>query len=258
MGRGEHVGARAVVLLQLHDPGAGEVLVEVEDVADVGAPPAVDGLVVVAHHAHVGLGPAQEPEQPVLGRVRVLELVDEQVPEASAPAPAQLAVRLEQLGRPQKQVPEVHGAGAGERPLVAAPKLEAALRLDVVVVEPDVLRRQAQVLPAIDAREHLARPEAAVVREPHLGEEALRERPLVVVVVDGEGRRQAGPGGLAPEEARPEGVEGLYPGLAPLRAEQRLEPLPHLACGLVGEGDGEHVPGQRRRARGRGGRCGGR
>ena len=33
--------------------GARKVALEVEDVPDVGAAPAIDGLVVVAHHRHV-------------------------------------------------------------------------------------------------------------------------------------------------------------------------------------------------------------
>ena len=89
MGGREHVAGGAVVLLQLHHPCTGEVLVEVEDVAHVGAAPAVDGLVVVPHHADVPPLPAEQPEQPVLGGVGVLELVHEQVAEAggtSAPA----------------------------------------------------------------------------------------------------------------------------------------------------------------------------
>ena len=45
----------AVVLLEAHDRRVGEVLLEVEDVADVGATPAVDGLVVVADHHDVAV-----------------------------------------------------------------------------------------------------------------------------------------------------------------------------------------------------------
>ena len=46
---------RAVVLLQLDDLGVGVVLLEVEDVADVGAAEAVDRLVVVADHRQVAV-----------------------------------------------------------------------------------------------------------------------------------------------------------------------------------------------------------
>lgn len=37
------------VLLQLHHVGAGVVLLEVQDVLDVGATPGIDGLIVVPH-----------------------------------------------------------------------------------------------------------------------------------------------------------------------------------------------------------------
>ena len=53
IGRVEDVGGGAVVLLELDDGGVGEVLLKVEDVADVRAAPAVDALVVVAHDAEV-------------------------------------------------------------------------------------------------------------------------------------------------------------------------------------------------------------
>ena len=50
---GEDLGRRAVILLQPHDPGAREVLLETQNVVDLCAPPAVDRLVVVAHAANV-------------------------------------------------------------------------------------------------------------------------------------------------------------------------------------------------------------
>ena len=239
----QDVGGGAVVLLKLHHPCTGEVLVEVEDVAHVGAAPAVDGLVVVAHHADVLPLPAEQAQEPVLRGVGVLELVDEHVAEAGRPARQQLGVPLEQLGGAQQQISEVDRAGAGQRPLVAAPDLQAPLGLHVVVLEADRGGRVAQVLPAVDAGEHLARTEAAVVGDAHVGEDSLHEALLVVVVVDGEGGRQPGPRRLPPQEPGPEGVEGLDPGVGSLEAEQVPEPLPHLARRLVGEGDREHVPG---------------
>ena len=52
-GGGEDVRGRAVVLLEPDHLGAGEVLLEAQDVADLGAAPAVDRLVVVADAADV-------------------------------------------------------------------------------------------------------------------------------------------------------------------------------------------------------------
>ena len=52
--------AGAVVLLQGHHPGVGEVLLELEDVADVGAPEAVDRLVVISNNREVAMSCGQQ------------------------------------------------------------------------------------------------------------------------------------------------------------------------------------------------------
>ncbi len=52
-GGGEDVAGGAVVALQPDDLGAGEVVVEAQDVVDLGAAPAIDRLVVVADAADV-------------------------------------------------------------------------------------------------------------------------------------------------------------------------------------------------------------
>jgi hypothetical protein len=54
----------------------------VGEVAGVGAVPGVDGLVRVADDAQVVRSPSQASQQVELERVDVLELVDEEVPEA--------------------------------------------------------------------------------------------------------------------------------------------------------------------------------
>src|SRR5690606_3193149 len=50
----ENVGSRAVVAFELDDFRAGKVLFEAQDVVDLSAAPAIDRLVVVAHHADIG------------------------------------------------------------------------------------------------------------------------------------------------------------------------------------------------------------
>ena len=78
-------GVRAVVLLEAHDVCAsGKSLLEVEDVPDVGAAPAVDGLVVVAHDAEVAVAAGEQLHELVLRAVGVLVLVDEDVLELAA------------------------------------------------------------------------------------------------------------------------------------------------------------------------------
>ena len=74
----------AVVLLEADDLGVRVVALELEDVADVGAAPRVDALVVVADHGEVAVRAREEVGEPVLGVVGVLVLVDEHVAERAA------------------------------------------------------------------------------------------------------------------------------------------------------------------------------
>ena len=80
-GRTQDLRRGPVRVLQRHDLGAGVLFGEVQEVRRIGAVPAVDGLVRVAHHREVGSIAEPRPQQPLLERVDVLVLVDEQVPE---------------------------------------------------------------------------------------------------------------------------------------------------------------------------------
>ncbi len=82
-GRAEDMAGRAIVALQPDDGGAGEVLVEAQDVVHFRAAPAVDGLVVVADAADIGRALRQQPQPQILGDVGVLVLVDQDVTEAA-------------------------------------------------------------------------------------------------------------------------------------------------------------------------------
>ena len=72
-----------------------------------------------------------------------------------------------------------------------------------------------------------------------LFEDLLGQPDLVGLVVDREVRAVAEPLGLAPEDAPAGGVEREDP--VRCVPEHGLEPLAHLACGLVGEGDGQDL-----------------
>ncbi len=78
----QNVAHAAVVLLELHGVRRRVVLLELKDVAQVGAAPRVDGLVIVAHHHDVLVPLGQKPRDGVLGVVRVLVLVHHDVAEA--------------------------------------------------------------------------------------------------------------------------------------------------------------------------------
>ena len=81
--RPQNVRCRAVVLFEPGDRGARKILLEAQDVADLGAAPAVDRLIVIADTAQISTHLRQQTQPQVLGDVGVLVLVDEQVAEAS-------------------------------------------------------------------------------------------------------------------------------------------------------------------------------
>src|SRR5882672_2674699 len=103
---GDDALARAVVLLELDDGRVRVVALEAADVAHVGAPPAVNALVVVADDAKVPVTLYESAQEAVLDRVRVLEFVDEHVIEAAADL-FPLGSVLEEPGDEQNEVLEV-------------------------------------------------------------------------------------------------------------------------------------------------------
>lgn len=118
VGRLHDVLGGAVVLFELEhlDTEGFEVLLEVEDVLNGGAPEGVDALRVVAYHAYIAGAVVVVDElahNGVLEVVGVLKLIYEEVPEALAVFFEDVVgIALEEFVEAVEQVVEVHGAGA--------------------------------------------------------------------------------------------------------------------------------------------------
>src|SRR5438034_1890879 len=126
----------------------------------------------------------------------------------------------EQRERKQQEVVEVHGVGLAER--------RAEARIDL---------RRHTLERAVGARAQFLREHHAVLRArndgvdrtrgirlggvPALLQQALDEVLRVVLIVDREVRPEAQQGGLAPQQARGQRVEGPDPQAARVGAEQR-------------------------------------
>ena len=232
---------RAVVLLERDDVGAREVVLELGDVSDVGAPEGVDRLILVADDRDVPVALREERHEPELGVVRVLVLVDHDVAPPVLPGGARLLVVLEQEHGPHDQVVEVHRVGVVEPLLVERVDVGRRLleeRRDLLGVG---LRRQQPLLGARDPRVHGARREPLGVELELLGAR-LDEPELVGLVIDREARRVAGARGVAAQEPTAGGVERHHP--HPRRgaaADQPLDSLAHLARRPVRERDREDL-----------------
>ena len=80
-GGGQNMRGRAVVLLQPHDVGAGEILFKPQDIAHLGPAPAIDRLVIVTDATDVLVPSGQQTQPEVLGDVGILILVHKDVAE---------------------------------------------------------------------------------------------------------------------------------------------------------------------------------
>ena len=101
-------------MLDAQDARAGKILGEAQDVADVGAAPAVDGLILVADDAEIGLGAGQQAQQIVLHAVGVLIFVDVQIAEALLPGGARVVEAAQHFDGAQQQIVEIERAGLAQ------------------------------------------------------------------------------------------------------------------------------------------------
>ena len=238
--RVEDVLGRAVVLLERDRVRAGEVVLELEDVADVGAAEAVDRLVRVADREDVAVLLGEELEQAVLGVVRVLVLVDEDVAEGLLPLLAGLGEALEHVDREEEHVVEVDGVRGEEALLVEVVDLGDGLVVEARDALGVLLRADERVLRVRDLGVDAARREALRVAL-ELLEAALHEADLVGLVVDREVRAVAEPLRLAAQDPAAGRVERHHPGGARGRADEISDALAHLPRRLVRERDREDL-----------------
>ncbi len=233
---------RAVVLLELDDGGVGPVALEVEDVAQVGAAPRVDRLVVVADHAQVAVAGGQRADPQVLRPVGVLVFVDVEVAPLLLVLGEDVGRLVEEPDRLEQEVVEVERVRLAQALLVA--RREAGDRPFAVVrgVLGQERRIEHLVLGPADGAQHDARAELAGQRHVLFAQDLLHQRGLVVGVVDDE--PAADPDGLAvgAQHARGERVERAGHHVPPALADEADDPLAQLGGGPVREGDREDPP----------------
>ena len=239
----QDVRGGAVVALQPHHLGAGEIALEAQDVVHLGAPPAVDRLVVIADAADVAPALGQQAQPQVLGDIGVLVLVHQQVAEALLEGLQHVRMGGEDGQIVQQQVAKVAGVQRPQPVLVLLVQHHAlAVGEGLALGRRGLLRGQALVLPAVDQAGEVARRPALQVEVGRLNQ--LLQHPLLVVVVqDGEAGLQPHQLGVAAQDLRRHRVEGAEPAQPfSLAADQVADALAHFAGGLVGEGDDQQLP----------------
>ena len=101
VGRIQDVLGGTVILFQLDDGSIRKNLLEIQDIADVGPPEFVNGLVIVTHHAQIPVFACQKAYQLELRRVGVLILVHHDITKT-------LLVRFQHIRCPPEQLHRFH------------------------------------------------------------------------------------------------------------------------------------------------------
>ena len=236
VGRVQNVGGGSVVLLQLDDPAVREVLLEFQYVADVRAAPAVDGLVVVAHHAQVAAPVGEQLDQHILGVVGILILVHQHITEAGAVAFQHRGMIRQQLEGLDQQIIKVQGVEGLQAGFVfhkhVVEHLAAVIPLGFgkpLVRGKQLVLRVGNLRPDL-----LGRQELFIYIQPF--EDFLDHGALVIVIIDNKGAGIAQLFNIAAQNARAGGMKGGNPRVLRLIAYQADNTLLHFAGGLVGKG----------------------
>ena len=241
----QDVAGGAVVLLQADDPGVLVLTLEGEDIFNGGTPEAVDGLVVVTHHADILPAPSQQPGQQVLEVVGVLVLVDEDVAEFPLVVLPHVGVLLEEPDRVEDDIVKVQRPRRPELFLIGQVDVGDLLQAEITLGLALLHKFRSQkhlVLGSGDIAQDRAGREGLIVHIQLL--QALLDDPdRVVGVVDGEGGREAQLLDIPAEDAHAGRVEGGRPDVVCVGANGRFQPLFQLPGGLVGKGDGDDLPG---------------
>ena len=114
----QNMRRRAIVALQPDDLGAGEILLEAQDVVHLGAAPAIDRLIVVAHAADIPWPWASSLQPEILRHIGVLIFVDQHVFEAVLIVFQNIGMVLEDAQDFEQQIAEIGGIQDFRRCLV--------------------------------------------------------------------------------------------------------------------------------------------
>ncbi len=239
----------AVVLLQLEFLHLRVIVLEIEDVLDIGAAKTVDALRIIAHHADVLMAGGQFLYNQVLGVVGVLILIHHDMAETFLIFEQRFGKIPEKHVGVEQQVVEIHNRGLAHTAVVfqkdtACLRHTHALvffqkRVGLVVVSGG---NQA-VLRHRDTVKHAGILVGFGVKVEIL-HDFLDERLAVVCIVDAERFLIADQFGFGMQDFGKDGVEGSHPERAGLWAYQCGDTCLHFAGGLVGEGkrqDAERV-----------------
>ena len=235
----------AVVLFQSDHPCVLVLLFKIQDILNVGPPETVDGLVIVTHHAEVPVSPGQQAGEEILQVVGVLILVHQHIPELFLVVAQHLRLRLQQRDGVVNDVVKVQGIGSAELLLIGGVDLGNAGIFPIVCclrLFAEYLWPLVAVLGGADSGENAADGEGLFIQILLL--QNVLDDPLGVIgIVNGEVLVKADAVNVPPQDTDAGGVEGGGPHIVGGGAKAGRQPLLQFSRRLIGEGDGDDLPG---------------
>ena len=204
----KNMRGRAVILFQADHLGAGEVGLEFQDVANFGAAPAIDRLVVIADAADVMGGLCQQPQPQILCQVGVLVFVDQDIAEAGMITRQHVRVLLEYFQVIQQQIAEIAGVQHLQpRLILAVQRLALTVGIGMGLARRHPVGGQRLVLPTVNQAGQQARRPALDVNIPGL-HQLFQQPHLIVGIKDGVVGFQPHQLGVIAQYARRHRMEG--------------------------------------------------
>ena len=239
---------RTVVLLQFKEACALRVLLlEIEDIVDIGTSEAIDALRIVANHTYTTMLLCQLQHDSLLRIVRVLILVDQHIVESFYVLLTDILMLMKQQIGLHQQVVEIHGVSLSATlriPIIYISHLRTLL-LDIVCRPRAGLvgtRHQQMVLGHRNTVGHTGRLVNLVI-ELHLFDNVLDKRTRIRLVVNGKITVEADDVGFCSQNTCKDGVECAHlQTLSPLLPHKASNTLFHLTSSLVGKGQCQDVP----------------
>ncbi len=247
--RGFEDGAGAsIVLLQFDRGTPGMVLFEPQNDVHIGAAPAIDALVVVAHHAQIASGilgasiaAGKQPGQAVLGPVDILVFVHQHMVEFRLVVTAHVFPLFEQPHRHANQIVEIQRPVQPQLLLVQPVDLGDDPLEETLEMQWEIVRGKQFLLGSGYERQNCARRELPFVQI-QLMQAFLGKRDLIGIVVNHEIPGKADRFSAFAQYPGAGAVEGTAPhGSARFRSEQAGQSALQLLGRLVRECDRENL-----------------
>ena len=239
---------RTVVLLQFKEARALRVLLlEIEDIVDIGTSETIDALRIVANHTYTTMFLCQLQHNSLLRIVRVLILVDQHIVETLYVLLTDILMLMKQLISLHQQVVEIHGVSLSATlrvPIIYISHLRTLL-LDIVCRPRAGLvgtRHQQMVLGHRDTVGHTGRLVNLVI-ELHLFDNVLDKRTRIGLIINREIAVKAYDLSFSAKNTCKDRVECAHlQTLSPLLPHKASYAFLHLTGSLVGKGQRQDVP----------------